>query len=363
MSLFSRANIEARLAEYRHPYSSLDLLAAKVLQGLEIKENLIQIKLIFGFPLAGFQEQLIADLKKLLIPVTGNATIEIEVSWHVDSHVGQRGVKGLSNVKNIIAIASGKGGVGKSTTAVNLALALSHEGARVGILDADIYGPSQPLMLGATLPKGAKESKILSPVMSLGLQSMSIGYLIDEKAPMVWRGPMVSMALQQLLNDTQWDNLDYLIIDLPPGTGDIQLTLAQKVPVSGAVIVTTPQDLALLDARRAYEMFRKVNIPVLGIIENMSTHICSACGHADKIFGEGGGRHLASEYGIELLGSLPLDREIREQTDAGKPTVATDPNSQNAKIYREVARHVSAKLAEQEKSYSHKFPSIVIKND
>jgi ATP-binding protein involved in chromosome partitioning len=271
--------------------------------------------------------------------------------------------KTLPNVKNIIAIASGKGGVGKSTTAVNLALAFAQSGFRAGILDADIYGPSQPLMLGVKEKPVTKDKKII-PILQHGIQSMSIGYLIDEKAPMVWRGPMVSMALQQLLYDTEWDNLDYLIIDLPPGTGDVQLTLAQKIPVTGAVIVTTPQDLALLDARRACEMFKKVNVPVLGVIENMSLHTCSQCGHQEHIFGKGGGEHLAKQYGIELLGSLPLDILIREQTDSGKPTVVVDPESVNAKQYRDIAQRVIERLNSQVKVSSHSpFPKIVIQND
>lgn len=265
------------------------------------------------------------------------------------------------NLKHIIAVASGKGGVGKSTTAVNLALALHQQGARVGILDADIYGPSQPLMLGATERPEIKDKKI-SPIIRHGIQSMSIGYLVDDKTAMVWRGPMVSAALQQLLNDTLWDNLDYLVIDLPPGTGDIQLTLAQKIPVSGAVVVTTPQDLALLDARRAYEMFRKVNVPVLGIIENMSTHVCSNCGHEEHIFGEGGGQRLAEQYQLDFLGALPLDIHIREQTDGGVPTVVADPDSKNAQIYREIARRVTEKLV-QKKVDLGTFPKIIIKND
>lgn len=272
-------------------------------------------------------------------------------------------MKPLPNIKNIIAVASGKGGVGKSTTAVNLALALSQQGVRAGILDADIYGPSQPLMLGVTTRPDIKDKKSLLPIMAHGIQSMSIGYLIDETSPMAWRGPMVSMALQQLLNDTQWDDLDYLVIDLPPGTGDIQLTLAQKIPVTGAVIVTTPQDLALLDARRAYEMFRKVNVPVLGIIENMSIHICSQCGHSESIFGTGGGAEMATQYAIDLLGQLPLDIQIREQADSGKPTVIAAPHSPNALLYGHIAKQVMAKLALQAQNESGKFPTIVIKND
>lgn len=281
----------------------------------------------------------------------------------IEPHVGQKGLKRLPQVKNIIAVASGKGGVGKSTVSVNLALALAADGARVGILDADIYGPSQPLMLGITSSPELKDKNTFFPIMAHGLQSMSIGYLIDEKTPMIWRGPMVSMALQQLVNNTAWDNLDYLVVDLPPGTGDIQLTLAQKIPVSAAVIVTTPQDLALLDARRAYEMFAKVNVPVLGIIENMSLHTCSQCGHQERIFGEGGGERFAAQYQTELLGQLPLDIQIREQTDSGKPTMVADPNGANAKTYQAIARRVAEKLSLQVKDYSHKFPNIVVKND
>lgn len=271
-------------------------------------------------------------------------------------------IQDLPHVKNIIAIASGKGGVGKSTTAVNLALAMAKEGARTGILDADIYGPSQPLMLGATTRPEIKDKKMF-PIVCHGIQSMSIGYLVDDKAAMVWRGPMVSMALQQLLNDTLWDNLDYLIIDLPPGTGDIQLTLAQKIPVSGAVIVSTPQDLALLDARRAYEMFKKVNVPVLGIIENMSTHVCTNCGHKESIFGEGGGEHFAQLYGIDLLGSLPLDLTIRAEADSGIPTVAKDPTSANSLLYLDIAKKIMAKLSLQKEAASSNFPKIEIRND
>lgn len=270
--------------------------------------------------------------------------------------------RSLPNIKHIIAVASGKGGVGKSTTAVNLALALAHLGVRTGILDADIYGPSQPLMLGVTTRPETKDKAIM-PIISHGLQSMSIGYLVDTKAAMIWRGPMVSMALQQLLYDTQWDNLDYLIIDLPPGTGDVQLTLTQKIPLSGAVIVTTPQDLALLDARRACEMFNKVNVPVLGVVENMSIHICSSCGHEESIFGTGGGEQLAEQYGVDLLGALPLDIHIREQADSGQPTVVADPHSTNAQKYVKIAQRMMEKLADKEQNSSIPFPQIIIQND
>lgn len=274
---------------------------------------------------------------------------------------GQQSLPNMQHVKHIIAVASGKGGVGKSTTAVNLALALQAEGARVGLLDADIYGPSLPLMLGVPEERPAQRgSQLLEPVLAHGLQTMSIGYLLTENTPVVWRGPMASGALLQLLNQTAWENLDYLIIDLPPGTGDIQLTLAQKVPLTGAVIVTTPQDIALLDAKKGVEMFAKVDVPVLGIVENMAVHICTNCGHTDHLFGEGGGERMAKEYGVQLLGSLPLARSIREQVDNGNPTVAAEPDGAVTKIYREIARRVIAQVAQQQPSG---FPNIVIKND
>jgi ATP-binding protein involved in chromosome partitioning len=361
MTKLSRSDIVTRLEQYQDPYLKLNLSAAKVIQDIEINDQFIKIKLLFGYPLAGIMDKMIQELIQLLAPL--GRDVDINISTKIQPHVGQRGLKGLPHIKNIIAVGSGKGGVGKSTTAVNLALALSQDGARVGILDADIYGPSQPTMLGAALPPGSRELKILLPVISHGIQSMSIGYLIEEKSAMIWRGPMVSTALQQLLNDTQWDDLDYLFIDLPPGTGDIQLTMAQKIPVSAAVIVTTPQDLALLDARRAYEMFNKVNIPVLGIIENMSEHVCSKCGHAENSFGAGGGERLAAQYDLDLLASLPLDMQIRVQADGGKPTVAADPQGHNAQLYRDAARRIAAKLSLQTKDYSQVFPTVVVKND
>jgi ATP-binding protein involved in chromosome partitioning len=286
----------------------------------------------------------------------------VNVHSKIVSHAVQRGVKLIPGVKNIIAVASGKGGVGKSTTAVNLALALAAEGARAGILDADIYGPSQPTMLGISGRPTSPDGKTIDPMLNHGIQASSIGFLIDPDEPMVWRGPMVTQALEQLMRDTRWDDLDYLIIDLPPGTGDIQLTLSQKVPVTGAVIVTTPQDIALMDARRGFKMFEKVGIPILGVIENMSIHICSKCGHEEHIFGEGGAQRMCSDYGTELLGALPLDIRIREQADSGKPTVVSDPDSRPAEIYREIARRVAVKIAEQSKDMSSKFPNIVVQN-
>ncbi len=366
MSAPTRVQVEARLAEYIDPFLGLDLITAKVVKSLEIKTNEIIVDLVFAYPLEGYKATLLSELHSLLSSIAGSLKMTIQISTKIEAHVGQQGLKGVAQIKNIIPVASGKGGVGKSTVSVNLALALAKEGAQVGILDADIYGPSQPMMLGAMQPPEIaeyKEKKILLPIRRHGIQSMSIGYLIDQSAPMVWRGPMVTTALQQLFNDTQWDSLDYLIIDLPPGTGDIQLTLAQKIPVSAAVVVTTPQDLALLDARRAYEMFRKVNIPVLGVIENMSLHICSKCHHAEPIFGEGGGAKLANEYEIDLLGSLPLDMQIRQHTDAGIPSVAMDSESSISLLYRAIARQIAAKLSLQKKDYSSRFPTIVIKND
>jgi ATP-binding protein involved in chromosome partitioning len=274
----------------------------------------------------------------------------------------QRGVKLIPGVKNIIAVASGKGGVGKSTTAVNLALALSAEGAKVGVLDADIYGPSQPMMLGITGTPQTEDGKTLAPMKGHGIEAMSIGFLIDVDTPMVWRGPMVTQALEQLLRDTRWSDLDYLVVDLPPGTGDTQLTLAQKVPVTGAVIVTTPQDIALIDARKGLKMFEKVGIPILGIVENMSIHVCSKCGHAEHIFGQGGAERMCRDYNVEFLGGLPLDIRIREQADSGKPTVVADPDGQVSEIYRKIARRVAVKIGELAKDMSSKFPNIVIQN-
>jgi len=336
---------------------------AKTKIAVKLNDDKLSVTLTLGFPIDGIRERLIADLIDYLKAETGLNNIEVAVNWKVLKHKVQQGVQGIKNVKNIIAIASGKGGVGKSTTSVNLALALVAEGAKVGILDADIYGPSQPRMLGTAQKPESKDGSSIEPIESHGLQSMSIGFLIDEEEPMIWRGPMVTQALEQMLNDTNWSDLDYLVIDLPPGTGDIQLTLSQKVPVSGAVIITTPQDISLLDARKALKMFEKVNVPVMGIIENMSTHVCSQCGHEEHIFGAGGGEKMAEQYGIDLLGSLPLDIRIREDVDQGNPTVVADPNGQIALNYRNIALRVAARLAKQGKAYSTAFPNIVIKND
>lgn len=362
MPVISRAAVEAVLKDYVDPYLETDLLAAKAIKDVRIDGDRVAVAVRLGFPAAGYKGRLAAELKRRVETLDGVGNAAVEVACEVGAHDVQQGLKPLPEVRNIIAVASGKGGVGKSTTAVNLALALQVEGARVGILDADIYGPSQPRMLGAHRRPESRDGKTVEPIVSYGVQSMSIGYLIDEETPMVWRGPMVTQALQQLLSDTQWRDLDYLIIDLPPGTGDIQLTLAQKVPVSGAVIVTTPQDIALADARKGLKMFEKVDVPVLGIVENMSIHVCSRCGHQEHIFGEGGGRRMAEQYGVSFLGALPLDIRIREEADGGRPSVAIDPDGEIARLYREVARRTAAKLARQAKSYAHKFPNIVIQN-
>jgi ATP-binding protein involved in chromosome partitioning len=363
MAELTKEQIEEALKGYIEPHLQRDLVKAKAVKGIAIDGDNVKIDIEVGFPCDGFKAQLAAAVEALVGEVTGVGSVQAQVAWKVTAHSVQKALKPIDNVKNIIAVASGKGGVGKSTTAINLALALAAEGAKVGLLDADIYGPSQPRMLGVSGQPESKDGKTLEPMCNYGLQAMSIGFLIDEETPMIWRGPMVTQALEQLLNDTNWDKLDYLVIDLPPGTGDTQLTLAQKVPVSGAIIVTTPQDIALLDARKGFKMFEKVEVPVLGIVENMSTHICSKCGHEEHIFGEGGGSRMASQYNVEFLGALPLDIRIREETDSGKPTVVAEPDSRISQIYREIARKAAAKLSLQAKSYASKFPSIVIQNN
>ena len=363
MSGVTRELVEEAIKGYVEPHLEKNLVTAKCVKDIHIDGADVRVKVVLGFPAEGFKTELSSAVSELVSKVEGVSSVAVDVSWEIAAHSVQKSLKPIDNVKNIIAVASGKGGVGKSTTAINLALALAAEGATVGILDADIYGPSQPRMLGVTGQPESRDGKTLEPMSNHGLQAMSIGFLIDEETPMIWRGPMVTQALEQLLNDTNWTSLDYLVVDLPPGTGDTQLTLAQKVPVSGAVIVTTPQDIALLDARKGFKMFEKVEVPVLGIVENMSTHICSQCGHEEHIFGEGGGTRMAEQYDVEFLGALPLDIRIREETDGGKPTVVAEPDSRISQIYREIARKTAAKLALQAKSYAAKFPSIVIQNN
>ncbi|MGE0484763.1 MAG: iron-sulfur cluster carrier protein ApbC [Gammaproteobacteria bacterium] len=354
--------IRAELRADVDPYLGTDLVSAGAVTGIATRDNTATITIQLGFPVSRYRPELEQRLRERL----ASRLPEIEFTFDIDSrvvaHEVQKGVKPLQQIRNIIAVASGKGGVGKSTTAANLAVALQQEGGRVGVLDADIYGPSQPRMLASQGRPESRDGKSMEPRISYQLQTISIGNLIEEDTPMIWRGPMVTGALEQLLNDTNWQDLDYLVVDLPPGTGDIQLTLCQRIPVSGAIIVTTPQDIALLDARKGLKMFEKVNVPVLGIVENMSVHICSNCGHEEHIFGAGGGAAMAEQYGVELLGALPLDIRIREGVDNGRPTVAVEPESRIAEIYRGIARRVAARLALRARDYSAKFPKIVIQN-
>jgi ATP-binding protein involved in chromosome partitioning len=362
MTQITKAEVEGLLKSLIDPNVETDLVSAKSVKNIAIEGGNINVVIELGYPAKSYFNTLQTAVKEKLQNLAGVENIIVDVTSNIISHSVQQSLQPIANVKNIIAVASGKGGVGKSTTSVNLALALAAEGANVGILDADIYGPSIPTMLGLSGPPASDDGKRMNPKISFGIQTISIGYLIEPDQPMIWRGPMVTNALQQLLKDTSWDNVDYLIVDLPPGTGDIQLTLAQQIPVTGAVIVTTPQDIALIDAQRGLGMFEKVNVPVLGIIENMSMHICSNCGHEEAIFGQGGGEAMAKKNNIELLGSLPLDIHIREFADSGRPTVAADPDGRSSEIYKSIARKMAGKLALKGKDYSSKFPNIVIQN-
>ena len=362
MSEALKDRVRSLLSGLVDPHTGRDLVAEGALKGVGVDGDRVSVDLLLGYPALGWQAELAATAKAALEADPAISAATVSVGFRVMAHKVQGNLTPLPNVKNIIAVASGKGGVGKSTTAVNLALALAAEGAQVGILDADIYGPSQPRMLGVSGKPDTTDGRRIEPKRNWGIQVMSIGFLIEEDTPMIWRGPMVTQALQQLLNETNWVDLDYLVIDLPPGTGDIQLTLCQRVPVSGAVIVTTPQDIALLDARKGLKMFEKVEVPVLGIVENMSTHVCSKCGHEEHIFGAGGGARMAEQYGVPLLGSLPLDIRIREEVDTGRPTVAIDPDGAIARAYRQIARRAAARLALQARNKAIGFPNIVIQN-
>ncbi|MCJ0765165.1 iron-sulfur cluster carrier protein ApbC [Variovorax terrae] len=342
------------------PNTGKDFVSTKALRNLAVSGGDVSFEVELGYP----AKSQIPALRRALIAaakgVPGVDNVSVNIGTQVIAHSVQRGVQLMPNVKNIIAVASGKGGVGKSTTAVNLALALAAEGASVGLLDADIYGPSQPMMMGIDARPESEDGQTMEPLENYGVQVMSIGFLVAQDEAMIWRGPMATQALEQLLRQTNWKDLDYLIVDMPPGTGDIQLTLSQRVPMTGAVIVTTPQDIALLDAKKGIKMFEKVGVPILGIVENMAVHVCSNCGHVEHIFGADGGRKMAAEYGMDYLGALPLDLQIRLQADSGKPTVVADPDGEVAGIYKAVARQVAVGIAAKAKDFSAKFPTITI---
>ena len=345
------------------PNTGKDFVSTKQLKNLRVDGSDVSFDVELGYPaksqIPALQQALVAAAKG----VAGVSNVSAHVSFKIVAHAAQRGVALLPQVKNIVAVASGKGGVGKSTTAANLALALAAEGAKVGLLDADIYGPSQPMMMGIQGRPESEDGKTMEPMENHGVQVMSIGFLVDQDEAMIWRGPMATQALEQLLRQTHWKDLDYLIVDMPPGTGDIQLTLSQRVPMTGAVIVTTPQDIALLDAKKGIKMFEKVGVPILGLVENMAVHVCTNCGHVEHIFGEDGGKRYAADKGIDYLGALPLNMQIRLQADNGKPTVVSDPEGEVAQIYKAVARQVAVKIAAKAKDFSSKFPSIKISKD
>jgi ATP-binding protein involved in chromosome partitioning len=355
--------VQAALKDLIDPNTQKDYLSTRSAKNIKIEGDDVSLDIELGYPAKTQLGEIGQAVTAKLKTINGIGKVNANVSVKIAAHAVQRGLKPMKGVKNVIAVASGKGGVGKSTTAVNLALALAQEGAVVGLLDADIYGPSQPQMLGlAGRQPESIDGQSMEPLEAYGIQAMSIGFMVDVDSPMVWRGPMVTQALEQLLNQTNWRDVDYLIVDMPPGTGDTQLTLAQKVPVTGAVIVTTPQDIALIDARKGLKMFEKVGIPILGLVENMSIHICSKCGHEEHIFGQGGGEKMCKDFDAELLGALPLELSIRELADAGRPTVVGAPDSRSAEIYRAIARRIAVKVADRAKDMTSKFPSIVVQN-
>jgi len=356
------------LAPIQDPHTGTSWVAERAIRNIHIDAGHVTFDVELGYPAHSLLPALRAQFTAATSALPGVEQVTIHFRQHIVAHAVQRGMQPLEGVKNILAVASGKGGVGKSTTAVNLALALAAEGASVGLLDADIYGPSLPMMTGTSGEVESRDGKLMEPKIArwgeegsaLELQVNSIGFLVKQEQAMIWRGPMASQALEQLLRQTRWDALDYLVVDMPPGTGDIQLTMAQKVPLTGAVIVTTPQDIALLDARKGISMFEKVQVPILGIVENMAMHVCSQCGHVEHIFGADGGRKLAQDSGMQWLGALPLALAIRQQADSGCPTVVADPQGEAAQTYHHIARSVAAKIARQGKDFSAKFPTIVV---
>ncbi|HVC02097.1 MAG TPA: iron-sulfur cluster carrier protein ApbC [Steroidobacteraceae bacterium] len=353
--------VRNRLASFVDAYLGRSLGDAKAIGAVAVDGEGVRVELKYGFPCADYQRELLPALLGHLAPVLEGARLILTLRAEITPHAVQKTLKPLQRIKNIVAVASGKGGVGKSTTAANLALAWAVQGAKVGLLDADIYGPSQPQMMGlAGRRPTSHDGKRLTPLIAHGVEVMSIGFMVDVEQPMAWRGPMATQALTQLLGDTDWSDLDYLVIDMPPGTGDIQLTLSQRVPLSGAIVVTTPQDIALLDARKGLKLFEKVAVPVLGVVENMSVHVCSACGHVEHLFGSGGGARMAADYGVALLGELPLDVRIREDADGGTPTVIAEPGSARAEAYLTMARRAAARLSVLNKDYSHAFPKISV---
>ena len=359
----SEQDVLQALAVVLDPHTGKDFVSTRALRNLHISGGDVAFDVELGYPAKSLIPALRSSLVAAAKGVPGVTNVSANVTFKVIAHAVQRGVQLLAGVKNIVAVASGKGGVGKSTTAVNLALALAAEGAKVGLLDADIYGPSQPMMMGITGKPDSHDGKTMEPLTNYGVQVMSIGFLVEPDQAMIWRGPMATQALDQLLRQTHWQDLDYLIVDMPPGTGDIQLSLSQRVPITGAVIVTTPQDIALLDAKKGIQMFEKVGVPILGIVENMAVHVCTHCGHAEHIFGEGGGKRMAEDYKMDYLGALPLKMQIRLQADSGKPTVVADPDGSVAQIYKQVARTVAVKIAQQAKDFSSKFPTIKVSQD
>ena len=362
MAILSKDTVRTLIKEWIEPLQNRDPISARQLKRIHVEGNHVKVSLTLGLPGDDHAARCADQLRTFLGERLPGARVNVTVDWRVRTHAVQDGLQPLPGVRNLIAVASGKGGVGKSTTAVNLALALRADGARVGMLDADLYGPSQPRMLGVSGRPHSADGEHMEPLEGHGVKVMSVGFMVEEEAPVIWRGSMVSRALEKLVLNTRWGELDYLILDLPPGTGDIQLTLAQRIPVSGALIVTTPQDIALLDARKGLRMFAKTGVPVLGLVENMSMHVCSRCGHAEALFGDGGGERLAAEQEVPLLGRLPLDLAIRECADGGTPTVVAAPDSPAAGLYRTLARHTAAALASRPLDRGERFPPIAVHN-